>query len=57
MTKVYTKESVRALMLAHYPVCQDVQYARWYCNCGVYIDYLDQYGKHLDSVFRKTKGD
>lgn len=55
--KVYTKEHVKELMLKHYPVCADRQYSQWYCNCGVYINYRDQYGDHLDVVFNRTKGD
>lgn len=55
--KVYTKDHTRELMLAHYPVCQDVQYSRWYCKCGVYIDYLDLYVDHVNNVLRGTRGD
>jgi hypothetical protein len=55
--KVYTKDHVKELMLAHYPVLQDTQYCRWYCACGVYIDYLEKYGNHLDTILHRTKGD
>jgi hypothetical protein len=59
MTKVYTKDHVKELMLAHYPVpTKDAHFYTYiYCNCGAFLDYHKNYPEHVDKVLRRTKGD